>query len=346
MNYDIENVIGFEALLTTMYACRKNVMWKNSVKHYVLNGIEETLKLEAQLKSNTYKARKPSTFTITHPKKREILSVPFRDRVYQRSLNDNAIYPQMVKSFIYDNGACQKHKGTDFSRGRLKCFMQRFFRKHKLNGYVLQCDIQGYYPNMRHDITKETFKKHLDNAIYQMTKKVLDEQYVGDIGYNPGSQMVQIAGISMLNGLDHFIKEVLGIKYYIRYMDDFILIHNDKEYLAYCKGKIQEYVKNIGFELHPNKTRIYPISKGINFLGFTFSLTESNKVLMLINRQNVKHEKRKLRKLVNLANKGILSKSKVDQCYLCWRNHISKGNSYLLLQSMDKYYKNLWSVIK
>lgn len=96
MNDDIkenieENIIGFDALYNSMEKCRKGVIWKDSVAHYYLNGIEETLKLEEQLKTGTYKERKPVQFTIMAPKKREIVSIAFRDRVYQRSLNDSGV---------------------------------------------------------------------------------------------------------------------------------------------------------------------------------------------------------------------------------------------------------------
>lgn len=103
---DMEEVIGFEALYDSMHKCKKGVIWKESVAHYVLNSLEETYKLNEQLENETYKARQIAKFTITRPKKREIISVCFRDRVYQRSLNDNALYPIMTNSFIRDNWAC------------------------------------------------------------------------------------------------------------------------------------------------------------------------------------------------------------------------------------------------
>ena len=337
-----ENVVGFEALCNSMNKCRKGVIWKDSVAHYYLNGIEETLKLEKQLREGTYKARKPVCFTITHPKEREIVSISFRDRVYQRSLNDNAIYPQMSRGFIYDNMACQKGKGTDKARKRLKIFLQKYYRKHGTDGYVLQCDIHGYYPNMKHEVALEVFKKKLDAWTYEKTEKVLNEQYNGDIGYNPGSQMVQIAGISVLDPLDHYIKEVLRIKYYIRYMDDFILIHEDEEYLNYCKEKIEERLKIKGFTFNQKKTKIYSLQKGVTFLGFTFKLTETGKVIMILKPKNVKQERKKLYRLVQQAKRGEKTKAKVDECYYGWRNHAEKGNSTKLLQRMDKYYKDLW----
>ena len=82
--------------------------------------------------------------------------------------------------------------------------------------------------------------------------------------------------------------------------------------------------------------------EGIDFLGFQFSLTETGKVLMLIRSENVKRQKRKLRRLVNRSKAGFLPREKADESYAAWRNHASKGNSFHVIQRMDKYYKNLW----
>lgn len=339
----MENVVGFEALYESAMKCKKGVLWKDSVAHYILNIIEETIKLEDQLKNGEYRPRPQKPFTVQSCGKiRTVMGVSFRDRVYQRSLNDNAIYPAMTRSFIYDNGACQKNKGTNFSRERLVCFLQKFYRKHGLNGYVLQCDISGYYPNMRHDVVEKAFEKRLSPEIYERACEVMRGQYSGDVGFLPGSQMIQIAGISVLDGMDHFIKERLRIKYYTRYMDDFILIHEDKDYLEKCLEEIRDFLRPMGFELHPKKTRIYPISDGIKFLGFIYRLTRTGKVVRTVLPKNVKNYRIKLRRLVNLAKKGRLTREKVDECYKSWKAHASKGNSHNLLRRMDAYYRSLW----
>ena len=127
---DKEEIIGFDALYDSMMKSKKGVTWKGSVAHYVLNSMEETYKLCEELEKGTYKARPTTQFTITSPKPREIISVCFRDRVYQRSLNDNALYPIMTRQLIRDNWACQKGKGTDDARDRMKVFLQRMYRKY------------------------------------------------------------------------------------------------------------------------------------------------------------------------------------------------------------------------
>ena len=341
-NFSIEDVIGFDPLYISMCKCRKGVIWKDSVASYSLNGIERTIKLSDELKTGTYKARPTVRFTITSPKRREIASITFRDRVYQRSLNDNVVYPVMSKSFIYDNFACQKGKGTDAARNRLKEFLHRYYRKHGHAGYVAQFDIHGYYPNMNHAITEKMFSERLPQEVHERVLNILREQYEGDAGYNPGSQLIQIAGISILDKFDHYVKEQLHAKFYIRYMDDFLIISNDKSYLEHCRIVMGEKLSELKFELNPKKTLIYPLSDGIEFLGFWFTLTETGKVLMIIRPENVKKERRKLRRLVEKSKRGGLPRDKVDESYAAWRNHASKGNSFNLLKRMDAYYQDLW----
>lgn len=125
-------------------------------------------------------------------------------------------------------------------------------------------------------------------------------------------------------------------------MDDLILIHHDRAFLEACHKEIERKLSQIGFELNPKKTRLYSLKEGIRFLGFTFRLTDSGKVLMQIAPERVKAQKKKLFRLVAKAKKGALPRENVDMSYAAWRNHASKGNSFHLLQRMDHYYHALW----
>lgn len=338
---NIEDVIGFEALYESMNKCIKQVLWKDSVAFFYHNWLREISKLEKELHNGTYKERKAKYFTVTEPKEREIMSIAFRDRVYQRSLNDVAIYPEVSRHFIYDNMACQRGKGTHKARERLKCFMQKYYRRHGSEGYVLQCDVKGYYPHMRHDIAKMVFKKYLDDNIYKMAADIIDN-FPGEAGFNPGSQIIQIVGIAALNRMDHYIKEQLKIKYYIRYMDDFVLIHEDKETLKKCLACISKILKSLGMSLNVKKTKIRKLKEKTLFLGFQFRLTDTGKVIINIDPHRVKHERKKLRRMVNLVKKGKKKKGCVDEHFRSWKVHASYGNSYKMIQRMNQYYKELW----
>lgn len=337
-----ESIINYDALWESMLKCQRGVSWKPSVKQFKINAPEDILKMSQKLQDGTWKNSRPREIKIMYPKQRDGLSISFRDRIYQRSINDNALYPEMTKHFIFDNAACQKGKGTSFARRRIKEHMWNFYCNHGRDGYVLQIDIHGYYPNMRHDEVKKCFRRYLPDDIYQMACNVLDEQYSGEIGYNPGSQMVQIAGISLLNDPDHYIKEELHIKHYIRYMDDFWILHEDEDYLEKVLECITDKLSIMGFEINQKKTHIRPLSKGFTFLGFVYHMTDTGKIIMTLNSENVKHERKKLYRLVQKCKRGETTKRKVDECYNSWKSFASEGNSKKLLQRMDKYYKSLW----
>lgn len=341
MNF--EESTGFDALYESMWKCKRNgKVKKASVARFVMHGIEETLKLEAEIKSEKYLPRRPHTFTLTYPKVRPCSSTHIRDRIVQRSLNDNVIYPEVVKHFIWDNFACQKGKGTTKAMDRVDQFLHRYFINAGTNeGWVFQFDIKGYYPSMRHDIARQCFEKHLDKETVDHAEKWLQRQYPYEIGYEPGSQMVQILGISFLNEFDHFVKEKLRAKIYMRYMDDGFVISSDREFLKKCREKMEVELEKVAMHFHPEKTRIFRLTDGIKMLGFTFHMTNTGKVIRIINPKNVKHERKKLLRMMQLVRKGKITMEKFDECYSAWKAHAKLGNTYKLLCRMDKYVEGL-----
>lgn len=338
---EVQDIIGFEALWDSMMKCKRGVMWKDSVAGFVLDGVHNVTKLSDELENGTYRERSPKFFTIKYPKEREIMSISFRDRVYQRSLNDLAIYPAMSKSFIYDNAACQKGKGADFARNRMTCHMQKFYRKHGADGYILKMDISKYYASMRHDVAKETFKAKLEPEVYERAAKILDT-FPGEVGFNPGSQIIQIAGISVPDKIDHYIKERLRVKHYLRYMDDMVVLGESLKELEAIRIEVEKKMNEIGFKLHETKTKITPMKQGVYWLGYLYRLTDTGKVVRTVDPVRVKSARRKYKRLVNKYFNGELPRAKVDESYQCWRNHASKGDGWKMLRNMDNYYQQLW----
>jgi len=334
---DKEDIIGFEALYNSMMKCKNRVRWKGTTGFYLHHWPTEIAKLEDELKSGRYKQKSPKFFTVTEPKRREIMSIHFRDRVFQRSLNDVALYPQTTKSFINDNFACQKGKGTDPARDRLVSFLRSFYRKYGREGYVLKIDIKGYYPNMNRHFAEDMLKGYVDDETYQIAEKVLSDM-PGETGYNPGSQIVQIIGITALDKVDHFIKEQLRVKFYIRYMDDFVLLHPDKAFLESCLAAITEKLASQDMKLNTGKTRITELSDGILFLGHIFRISETGKVYVIPDPAKIKHEKRKLRRMIALMRKGELSKRDIDRHFKGFKASIRYGNTHKLIQNLNKWY--------
>lgn len=344
MDIKVKRVVcEFDNLYKAMNKCKKGVIWKTPVARYVNNGIVSVHKTRKDLLTDKRKIKPYNIFTIHEPKTREIVSVQFEDRVFQTSLNDNYLYDTMTNSFIYDNHACQVGKGTDLARDRLKTCMQKFFRKHGTEGYVLSCDFKNYFGSTRHDIAKKTVRKSVDDKWALMhTDMIIDSFNHGEdpeVGMGLGSPITQLTQLALPDELDHFIKEKLKIKYYIRYMDDLILIHHDKEYLNYCLKEIKNFIEPLGINLNNKKTQLYKLKQGINFLGFKFKLTDTGRVLMLLSKENIKRRKRKIKKHKILLDKGEMTEEQIEQSFEGWKAHAEKGNNYHAIKNMEKLYR-------
>ena len=339
-------VCDFENLYKAMYKCKHNVGWKDSVAGFVKNGLINCVKLHEQLMDGTYEINKYTIFYVYEPKERKIVSTRIKDRVFQRSLCDNYLTAEISKSFIYDNCACQDGKGTKFARDRLKCHLPRFYRKHGANGYVLKCDLSNYFGSTRHDIAIAAIEKRVSDgwAVSEVARIIrsFNDGENPEVGMGLGSQVTQLVELAVLDDLDHYIKEQLHIKQYIRYMDDFLLIHEDKEYLIECRKKIEERLKELDLHLSVKKTQIFPITQPIHFLGFSFRLTETGKVVMRLLPEKISHERRKLRKLVNRAKEGYMTREQVDACFTSWKAHAEQGDTYNLVRKMTTFYQELW----
>lgn len=341
---DPEDVIGYEALYRSARKCWRGVGRKYSAQHYALNIIFNTLRLGKDLTSGKYKEGKTRIVKITYPKPRIALSITFRDRVYQRSLNDNALYPQMVRGFIWDNLACQKGKGTTAARNRMKAMLHSAFLKYGTNKFqILQGDIKGYYDNMVHAVTERLVEKKCDAWTAARTNETLSRQYRfhGDKGYNAGSQMVQIAGISYLDPLDHFVKEELRREFYLKYMDDTVTMGAPAEDMGVVRSAMEAKLEEVGLWFHPQKTIVARADEGITFLGFRYRVTDDGKVLMSRDSAKVKENRRKLRRLANKIMRGEAEAGAIDESWECMRACMKEGNSKRSLRNMERFVEQL-----
>lgn len=247
----------------------------------------------------------------------------------------------MRSTFIKDNYASQVGKGTQFGLERLEGFMRRFYRVRGVDGWVLKCDISKYFYNIKHDALKSLIRKYISDPDCLWLLDMIIDSTEGNVGIPIGNQSSQIFALLYLSSLDHMVKEKLGIKFYGRYMDDFYLIHEDKEYLRYCWKEIERHVNELGLSLNA-KTNIYPLKNGIDFLGFHSYLTESGAVIRKVRRKSKNNARRRLTKMRGLLETGKITPEKVEQSYKSWRGHASKGNCYHLIRNMDQHYNKLF----
>lgn len=334
----------FSNLHKAMHKCKKSVTWKDSVSRYCNNSLASILKLCNSLDNNSYTLDDYYKFTIYEPKKREIVSTKFKDRVFQRCLCDQYLYQTVSRSFIYDNGACQLNRGTTFSRDRLKTHLHQYYRKHGSEGYVLKVDFKNYFGSTPHFTAKKALAKVVENEwSLDKASQIIDSYDNGDkTGLGLGSQITQIVQLLVLSDLDHYVKEKIKVRHYLRYMDDIVVIHPSKEYLHLCLEQIERISADLGLSLNKKKTQIFKLSQGINFLGFKFRISKTGAVICTISKDNINKRKRKLRKYKNLVEQGNMTKQKVDECYRSWKAHAMNGNTYNAICKMDIYYEHLW----
>lgn len=337
-----EKVINFNALYEAMNKCANGVRWKAGTARYLENGLTNTQKLIDELHSGTYRLGKQMKFNIYEPKKREVVALHFRDRQVQRALLDNYLYDEITRHFIYDNVSCQKGKGTKAAVNRLKVMMIKAYRLYGDNYYIHLFDIRHFFASTSHKVAKATIRKKVrDEWACQMVDMLIDS-FRGETGIGLGSDIAQFIELSVLDDLDHFVKEKLHERFYLRYMDDFLIISNSKERLKRDRIAIEDELSKICLALHPTKSFIVPARRGFKWQGFRVRQTETGKIIMTIDKAKIYHMRRKLKKMVKLAKAGRLPRETADTSLQCWAAHAKRGNNHMVINKMYSYYRNLW----
>lgn len=336
-NY-FDSAISYGSLRKALNQCCRNVRWKDSVVGYELHAAQNTYKLRQDLLNGAYKISPYQHFTIYEPKLRQITATRIRDRQVQMALCEGGLYDDVVEHFIYDNCACQKGKGTDFAIKRMRIHLNRYYKQYGADGWVLRCDIRHFFQETSHTLAKQAIKKRVeDPKVCRMVCDVIDS-FGGDKGIGLGSQISQLVELAVLDDLDHFIKERLHIKYYIRYMDDFILIHPDKAYLEYCLSVISQILSDMDLQLN-EKTTIHPLRQGVKFLQWRFVLHDNGKIVQTMNPKKLGKQRRRIRKLLIKERDGKLSFGTALYSFTSWKANANRGDSYCRIQNMNRYYK-------
>ena len=338
-----DKAISFDELHKGLQKARRNVMWKDSVSGYNLDGLKNTLKLREELTNGSYQISPYQVFTIHEPKEREIVATRIRDRQFQRSLCDNILYDDITRGFIHDNCACLRGRGVDYALNRLNAHLHRYYRKHGSDGWVLRCDIRHYFPETPHETAKAALRKRVKDPRALQAAETIVDSFGRDKGIGLGSQVSQLIELAVLDDLDHYIKERLKVRHYIRYMDDFILIHHDRAVLEDALTVIRGKVEALGLSLN-RKTQIAPLRQGIRFLKWRFILTDTGKVIRRMSRRSIIKERRKLKKLAEKAIAGTIPWEYVWTNFQSWRANARRGNTRSVVQRMTELYINLIGV--
>ena len=292
---------------------KKNKSNRREVMTFVQKLEFNLLNIIDSIKNNTYHVSKYSEFVIYEPKKRIIRKLPFKDRIVHQWYVECFIKEYFVKRFIYDSYACIEGKGTHKCIIRTQTFMRRM-KKEYGNYYVVQFDISKFFYSIDKRILLDILSKKInDNKLLEFTKILLYDSDSDDIGLPIGNYTSQYFE------LDYYIKHEHKIKYYIRYLDDFICLVKDKCIAKYVYNKIECFVNNkLNLKLNP-KSRYYPSKLGINFCGFI--IHEEYKLLRKRCKKNIINK-------IKLYKEGKVSNDEYKRSMASFIGHIKWANSY------------------
>ena len=319
---------SFENLYLASQKARRNKRYKDSTTIFDFNLEHNLLIIRKLLKKNSFTFGKYTSFYIYDPKKRLINAAPYRDRVVHHAIC-NIIEPIFEKMFIYDLYSNRTDKGTHKAVNRY----QDFCRK---NTYVLKCDIRKYFDSIDKAILFKLICKKIKD--HRFLKVIRDVIYSYDLHKKGSSTGIPLGNLTSqyfaniyLNELDHYIKEHLKCKYYIRYTDDFVVFDDSKSRLHDIKSQIQDFLKEYKLELHPHKSQVRKVCEGVVFLGYRIFPS-----YRLINKQNIKRFRKRTKKQQILFKKGLITVEKLKQSVMSWIAHLSHSDSYKLKKRILK----------
>lgn len=339
-----QHIINFENLLLASQKAQKGKRFRDNVLAFNYNLENELLKLQSELQSKTYIPGNYRTFTISDPKPRLISAAPYRDRVVHHALC-HIIIPIFENSFIPDSYANRVGYGTHRA-------LRRFIGFSRSSRYILQCDIKKYFPSIDHEILKQLIRLKIKcpdtlwllDAIIDNSnpQEPVTDVFFGDNdltsdsrpkGLPIGNLTSQFLANVYLNGFDHFIKEQLKAKKYLRYVDDFALLSDDWQYLSDAKYEIENYLSTLRLKLHLFKSQIFETQKGANFVGFRVLPDR-----VRVRNDNLRRARHRLKQLQQDYIEDRIDFPYLTQCLSSWEAHLLHADSYRLRQKVFNFY--------
>ena len=310
-------IFSFENLYVAYLKARQCKRYREDVIRFAQNLENEIFQIQEDLTNKTYHTGKYYEFYISDPKRRLISALPFGDRVVQHALV-NIIEPVFDKIFIFDSYACRKNKGVHAGIKRLREYLKSISH----SSYCLKCDIYQYFHSINHDKLKDLIRRKIKcKDTLWLIDDIIDSKE-GDVGIPIGNLTSQLFANIYLNPMDHFIKEILGCKYYMRYMDDWIVLHEEKSFLWGILNETQCFLDDFHVKTN-NKTSIFPVTDGIDFLGY-----RNWHNYRKLRKRNVQKNKRKFKKMKLLLRENKITQQKINQSLASFLGYIKWANSY------------------
>lgn len=315
--------LTFQNLLQAHLRARKQKTSKTEVIQFEMNLENNLINLLHQMQKGTYHIGQYRTFFVTEPKLRKIQALPYVDRIVHQWYVEEFIKPYIVPKFIKDTYACIVGRGAHKAVDTAQHYMQ-ICKRNWGNYWILKCDIKKYFYSIHPQILLQIIKKHItDKKLLDFTQHLIFDNRDDNVGIPIGNYTSQFFANIYLNELDQYLKHVCKIKYYIRYMDDFVLLLKDKDACKQMKHKIEQFVQNhLALELN-DKSRYYPASQGLNFCGYR--IWPTHRLLRTRSKRKIKN---KIKKWNHLWEEKQLDFSIAMPSLQSWIGHALHANTF------------------
>ncbi len=261
------HIVAFENLLEAWRKVQLGKRYRPAIVR-LRAGIEDTLfDLQEHLVSHTWTPAPCRTFRIVEVKPRTIDAPAVQDCIVHHAVM-NLLEPWFERRFIADSFACRKGKGTHAASFRTREFMRRASHEWG-NPYILKADISNYFASIHHERLLAILPRITsDRDVLWLFEQIVLHNGATERGLPLGCLTSQWLANLYLDALDHFVKDDMGLRYYVRYMDDFVLIGPSKDWCWTALENIRAFVEgSLLLRLNP-KTGVWPISRGIDFVGY------------------------------------------------------------------------------
>ena len=334
-----EQVYDFEALHAAYLRARAGKRDRIEVQRFEQDLEGSLIQLQNELIWGEYRTGGYRSFTIFEPKERQVAALPFRDRVVQHALVA-VLEPIWERRFIADSYACRPGRGTHRGADRAQAMLRRVKREHG-QIYVLKADVASYFRSIDHDVLKRLVRRRvacrrtlaLFDAIVDSANSLHPD--TPGVGLPIGNLTSQLAANIYLHELDEFVKHGLRERHYARYMDDFIVVHHDKQHLHQVRTQIEAYLAR-HLRLRTNrKTQVFPVhgwrGRALDFLGYRIWPTHRR-----LRRSSVTRITRTLKRLQRLYAQHQVSRERVMQSVNSWLAHARHANARGLVRAVLK----------
>jgi retron-type reverse transcriptase len=329
-------LVSFGNLLQAAKQAQRGKRFTRQTLIFNHNLENELLRLREELTTETYRPGAYFTFEIYEPKRRMISAAPYRDRVVHHA-PCNVIGPIFERTFIDTSYANRVGFGTSRAFDRFR----RYIRNSR---YVLQCDIYRYFPSIDHAILKSFIRRKIKcHDTLRLIDLIIDNSnpqeevtayFPGDDLFTPherrrglpiGNLTSQFFANIYLNGFDHFVKEQLGIRKYLRYVDDFALFGDDPDELATARAAIEARLAELRLRIHPVKSQLFETRHGGNFVGFRVF-----KEFVRVRRNTMDRARKRHRRLTDDYARERIGFEDVARSLTSWNAHVSRADAWRL----------------